>query len=838
MVAPGLTVMVQGDEDGNMWEQTLWKLNQQIREIEYRQIRHDRMRGEDWHDSELRDLRRERETAELELQVYDLSRARGILSKRERELLKSLELKLKLRGGSEQSHAILGKKSLHGPRLEELNEMLVEAAEKGDLENVKCNIIEGADIETNARELVTPLWCAVANKHKSIVEFLLEKGANVEVANIFNETVLHRAITTGQDDIIDLLIKYHADVNSKGYKGQTPLLHACIQKNTKIALLLLENGAKLGASDDQGNSELSHATRNGSLSLTKLLVEKGAELEKANATGMTPFLWAAFSGSVSVGLYLRKKGSVITAVDHDGFTALHWSSSCNQVPFMGVLLGEALEDLNFTAPEKAEIAELGPQLQSIAFDIDSISERGETPLHVAANRGNSEAVSMLLKHGANFNARDESRRTALHHSVQFGEPKNEITMGLFLLLPTITTIMSAKDADGETALQIAVRKGYNRLVEILLQEIRPQSRNIVLDDNSEAGSTLFSAAPKKNKKIVQLLVNHEMDVVVEEEDGCKWARIERLNTKQVDSICALLLENKECWEQQPDSKQKTIFWAARNSRLDLVRERSPESKDLNIILYWAAVGGGSEIVELLLKEYEDKIKNQRFAISNEDGCEAVMVAARNGNENVVKQLLKAFKEFGDVSVQADILEPKTENWTAVQWAIHYHTLHYHTLDASKVVKHLLMNGAIPEPPETTVAGNGSFVPAVEMARGLKGNPQFDEEIIAMLETPLRVAPQPLPVVMPKIDAQWLVEVCKSFKSRIIDFYTSEGGFFALDRNSVVEDTIYSEGPDTGMSRARKAWGIKSDLRFRWIHLPANNVSMSFYVYLLLSLFTY
>jgi ankyrin repeat protein len=639
------------------------------------------------------------------------------------------------------------------------------------------------------------------------------------------------------------------------------LLRACIKNNTQIARLLLENGATLGASDDQGNSELSHAARHGNLELTKLLLEwnpelkksfelekspevekspelkKSPELEKVNVSGMSLILWAAVSGNVSVGLYLLKKGADINAIDHSGFTALHWSSFHNKVQFMGLLLGETVEDLNLPESEQTEVKEFASQLPLAPFNIEATSKRGETPLLVAASEGQSEAVSVLLKHSSNFMAQDEFGRTALHHAVKSGEPKNETTLNRLLevhrRLEASRTIISAKDCRGETALQIAVSKGYKHLVEILLQEIRPQSRNIVLHDNSEERSALSSAAHDKKKEIVQLLVNHEMDVIVEEEeDGFKWARIERSNTKQVDSIGALLWENKECWETQPDSKQKTIFWAARNGRLDLVRERSRESKDLNIILYWAAVGGQGDIVALLLDEYKDKMKNEGVAILKEDGCEAVMVAAGNGHENVVKQLLKTFMQFGDVSFQADISELKTENWTAVQWAIHYNTL-----NAGKIVKHLLMKGAIPELPKTAVANNRNFVTAVEMARALKGKPQFDEEIIAVLETPLRIAPQPLSVAEPKIDAPWMIEVCKRFSSRIIDFYTSDGRFFALDRNSVVEDTIYSEGPDTCMSRARKAWGIESDLRFRWIHLPANNVSMFFYVYLLLSLFT-
>jgi ankyrin repeat protein len=421
------------------------------------------------------------------------------------------------------------------------------------------------------------------------------------------------------------------------------LLRACIKNNTQLAHLLLENGATLGASDDQGISELSHAARHGNLELTKLLLEwtpelkksfeleqspeldlspelkKISELEKVNASGMSPILWAAVSGNVSVSLYLLKKGADINVIDHSGFTALHWSSFHNKVKFIGLLLGETVEDLNLTESEQTEVKEFVSQLPLELFHIEATSKRGETPLLVASGEGQSEAVSMLLKHGSNFIAQDEFGRTALHHAVQYGEPKNETTLIQLLevnrRLEVSRTIISTKDRHGETALQIAVSKGYNRLVEILLQEIRPQSRNIVLHDNSEGGSTLFSAAPKNNKEIVQLLVNHEMDVIVEEEeDGGKWARIEVSNTKQVDSIYALLLENKECWEQQSESKQKTVFWAARNGRLDLVGMRSPESEDLNVILYWAAVGGRSEIMELLLKEYEDKIRKLKIGL--------------------------------------------------------------------------------------------------------------------------------------------------------------------------------------------------------------------------------
>jgi hypothetical protein len=53
-----------------------------------------------------------------------------------------------------------------------------------------------------------------------------------------------------------------------------------------------------------------------------------------------------------------------------------------------------------------------------------VDEDGYTPLHWAANRGQAEVVSILLKHGANFKTKSKSDQTALdlaqrknHHNV-------------------------------------------------------------------------------------------------------------------------------------------------------------------------------------------------------------------------------------------------------------------------------------------------------------------------------------------------------------------------------------------------------------------------------------
>ncbi|WP_410542724.1 ankyrin repeat domain-containing protein [Wolbachia endosymbiont of Tetranychus urticae] len=61
----------------------------------------------------------------------------------------------------------------------DIDSKLLNAAERGDIDEVKHLINEGADV--NAKDVYekTPLHWAAEKGHKEIVEILLKKGANV-----------------------------------------------------------------------------------------------------------------------------------------------------------------------------------------------------------------------------------------------------------------------------------------------------------------------------------------------------------------------------------------------------------------------------------------------------------------------------------------------------------------------------------------------------------------------------------------------------------------------------------------------------------------------------------
>ena len=72
---------------------------------------------------------------------------------------------------------------------------------------------------------------------------LIEKGADVNVADANGSTSLTIASMFGFTDIARLLIDHGAQVNTKNKNGNTPLLYACARGHLGIARLLMARGA-------------------------------------------------------------------------------------------------------------------------------------------------------------------------------------------------------------------------------------------------------------------------------------------------------------------------------------------------------------------------------------------------------------------------------------------------------------------------------------------------------------------------------------------------------------------------------------------------------------------
>lgn len=101
---------------------------------------------------------------------------------------------------------------------------LLDAAWQGDLEEVR-KMIEEKDVSPDAcnADGVTALHCAAASANYAMVEYLLEAGANANVADDHGWTPLHSAAYNNHQETVELLLAYGADVEALDSQGQTPI---------------------------------------------------------------------------------------------------------------------------------------------------------------------------------------------------------------------------------------------------------------------------------------------------------------------------------------------------------------------------------------------------------------------------------------------------------------------------------------------------------------------------------------------------------------------------------------------------------------------------------------
>jgi len=94
----------------------------------------------------------------------------------------------------------------------------------GDVEAVKQILAAGTDV--NVREPAnngTPLLAASLFGHKTIVEMLIEKGAELDIRNKDGSTCLQVAALFGHTDTVKLLLEKDADASIKNPQGLTAL---------------------------------------------------------------------------------------------------------------------------------------------------------------------------------------------------------------------------------------------------------------------------------------------------------------------------------------------------------------------------------------------------------------------------------------------------------------------------------------------------------------------------------------------------------------------------------------------------------------------------------------
>lgn len=304
---------------------------------------------------------------------------------------------------------------------------------------------------------------------------ILDQGFNINTNRMGQgHTPLHLAADEDRKlGLIELLLARGADVNAKDGSGKTPLHRAAGNDCIKVVGLLLKHGAQINASDQSGATPLFEAISApmGDLATVKLLVENGADVTSKAYGGSTPLSLAAQLGKTEILEILQKSKA------NSGVKELRDDS----------VFYNAVHSGNTTLVER--LLSTGYRLQTIQF------QGGLTPIHVAVQDDNEEMVDLLLKKGADVNARTSWGATPLHLAARQG------SRAVMDLLITKGADVNADTKNGDTPLHLAAANGRANHASDLLE------KGAKVDASNRFGNTpLLSAMGQNGTLIIEALI--------------------------------------------------------------------------------------------------------------------------------------------------------------------------------------------------------------------------------------------------------------------------------------------------------------------------------------------
>ena len=180
---------------------------------------------------------------------------------------------------------------------------LAAALNGGHLKIAQLLYERGADVDVQDIYNRTPLYYALSTGHLGIVQWLLNRGANPNVVDEWDgDTPLHFAAFYGQAEVSRLLLQYQVHKNAQDKCGRTALhiaserAYVDIARFVNIARLLLEHGFDVNARDNSRSTPLHSVSFKGHLDIARLLVEHGANIDAEDDKGRTAFQVASERG--------------------------------------------------------------------------------------------------------------------------------------------------------------------------------------------------------------------------------------------------------------------------------------------------------------------------------------------------------------------------------------------------------------------------------------------------------------------------------------------------------------------------------------------------------------
>ena len=399
-----------------------------------------------------------------------------------------------------------------------------------DPELVQVLLANGARPDVTNRYGSSPLGEAVKTANVELVAMLLDAGADVDAPNEDGQTALMLSARAGSLEVAELLVRHGADVNAREtWRGQTALMWAADAQAADVVGFLIDNGAEVNVralahdwstqitSEPRaqyrptgGLTPLLYAARSRCTACAAAIVAAGADVNQPNPDGVTPVLVAFDNFSYDTARLLLENGANPHVWDWWGRTPLY--AAVDMSSYSGANTGPATPAITDETTPRDIVRMLldsgvdpNPQLNMLrpgrggnsSRFRDNLLTTGATPLLRAAVGHDTETVRALLDHGAlvdlpnvmgvtplmgaagmgvsrsdrriDFRGDVESRVIAtLEVLLADGADINARVTDIHSRTARIARRNSMTDREGQTALYGAIRFGWPRVVDFLI----------------------------------------------------------------------------------------------------------------------------------------------------------------------------------------------------------------------------------------------------------------------------------------------------------------------------------------------------------------------------------
>ncbi|KAJ5194933.1 uncharacterized protein N7498_008371 [Penicillium cinerascens] len=304
----------------------------------------------------------------------------------------------------------------------------------------------------------SPVALAAFRGNEAVVKLLLEDGGlDPNEENKYHRTPLHLAAAGGHDNIAKLLLdRYDVEPDVKDLSNITPLSDAARYGHVGVLKLLLGSGkTNPNARDSMNRTPLSHAAERGHSEAASLLLATGlVDADSKDHMDRTPLSWAAENGVPDTVRVLLQTGRVNpeSKDKEEGRTPLSYAAGSSHYlnSFNGAKRRDDAQECrdiynllqgrtDLVSPPDVQARQRGTYgwlakcdpvdiieqlLEYDGVNPDAQDKQGQTPLMLAAQRRQVEAVRLLMATGkVNPELRDNDGWTPRIHAEQGFKPR-------------------------------------------------------------------------------------------------------------------------------------------------------------------------------------------------------------------------------------------------------------------------------------------------------------------------------------------------------------------------------------------------------------------------------